>query len=98
MLLHVCREYEDSRTPRISLSAKGRDGRCYPDDQSRDPQDHGLVGHYTNGQHRDPRIMCAAIREEEKECVHTHCMHKRSRCNACAVEYTVLGQREEEEG
>ena len=25
-----------------------------------------------------PWIMVAAIREEEKDCVHTHCMHRRN--------------------
>ena len=54
MLLHVCREHKDFKTPRISLSAKGRDGRCYPDDQTHDPKIM-VVGHYTDGQHRDPQ-------------------------------------------
>ncbi len=37
-----------------------------------------------------PGIMCAAIRRRGEGCVRTHCMHKRSRCNACAVEYISL--------
>jgi len=40
-------------------------------------------------------IMSAAIREEEKECVQPHCMHgapQEEQCNACVVEYTLLGQ------
>ena len=103
MLLHVCREYKD--TPRISLSAKGRDGRCYPDDLIRDPQDHGC-----GSLHQMANIMVSSsatgldhgvqpLEEGEGVCAVTlHAWYSTGGVMQCGVvEYTVLGQEKKKD-